>query len=89
MLEAMASGVPPLMTTIAGVPEVVTDRETGILLEPGRPDNIEAAIIELFDDEAFRAELAGNARDYVFNNLTWEQRTERVIRVYDQIAGND
>jgi len=89
MLEAMASGVPPVVTAIAGVPEVVTDRETGLLLKPGRPDEIEAAIIELFDDEAFRAELAGNAQDYVVNNLTWEQRTERVMEVYGQVVGND
>ncbi|MDB9250748.1 glycosyltransferase family 4 protein [Halorubrum ezzemoulense] len=86
MLEAMASGVPPVVTAIAGVPEVVTDRETGLLLEPGRPDEIEAALIELFDDDVFRMELADNARDYVVNNLTWEQRTQKVSDVYQRLS---
>jgi len=85
MLEAMASGVPPVVTAIAGVPEVVTDRETGVLLEPGRSDKIKAAIVELFDDETLRAELARNAREYVVNNLTWEQRTREVSDVYQSV----
>lgn len=85
MLEAMASGVPPVVTAIAGVPEVVTDRKTGLLLEPSRSDQIEAAIVELFDDETFRAELARNAREYVVNNLTWEQRSREVSDVYQNV----
>ena len=85
MLEAMASGVPPVVTAIAGVPEVVTNRETGVLLEPGRSDKIKAAIVELFDDETLRAELARNAREYVVNNLTWEQRTREVSDVYQSV----
>jgi len=89
MLEAMASGVPPIVTSIAGVPEVVTNHETGVLLEPGNPDEVEQAVITLFDDAALRARLATNAREYITENLTWEQRTERVMEVYGQVANND
>lgn len=89
MLEAMASGVPPVITSIAGVPEVVTDRETGILLEPGNPDDIEQAIIELFDDSAFREQLSQNAHEYVVENLTWEQRTKKVIQAYEKVVDNE
>jgi glycosyltransferase involved in cell wall biosynthesis len=89
MLEAMASGVPPVVTAIAGVPEVVTDHETGVLLEPGNPDEVAQAVIELFDDAELRARLATNAREYITENLTWEQRTERVMEVYSQVVTND
>ncbi|WP_081603246.1 MULTISPECIES: glycosyltransferase family 4 protein [unclassified Haloferax] len=85
MLEAMASGVPPVVTAIAGVPEVVTDRETGILLEPGNPDKVEQAISELFEDSELRNQLSENAREYVVSNLTWEQRTKKVIEVYERV----
>jgi len=88
MLEAMASGVPPVVTAIAGVPEVVTDHETGVLLEPGNPDEVAQAVIELFDDAELRARLATNAREYITENLTWEQRTEKVIDVYSQVTTN-
>ncbi|SDR13363.1 glycosyltransferase family 4 protein [Halopelagius longus] len=89
MLEAMASGVPPVVTAIAGVPEVVTDHETGILLEPGNPDEVAQAIIELFDDAELRTRLSKNARDYITENLTWEQRTDKVIRIYSQVVTTD
>lgn len=86
MLEAMASGVPPVVTGIAGVPEVVTDRETGILVEPGNPDEIARAVVELFDDAELRARISEAAREYVTENLTWEQRTEKVMGVYSQVG---
>ncbi|MDT3435568.1 glycosyltransferase family 4 protein [Haloarcula sp. 1CSR25-25] len=86
MLEAMASGIPPVVTAIAGVPEVVTDHETGVLLEPDNPDEVAQAVIELFDDAELRVRLAKNAREYITENLTWEQRTEKVIDVYSQVT---
>jgi glycosyltransferase involved in cell wall biosynthesis len=89
MLEAMASGVPPVVTAIAGIPEVVTDQETGILLEPGQPDEIEQAISELFDDFELQERLSTSARDYAVQNLTWRQRTERVMDVYGQVFSNE
>lgn len=89
MLEAMASGVPPVVTAIAGVPEVVTDHETGIFLEPGNPDEVAQAVIELFDNAELRARLSKNAREFITENLTWEQRTENVIGVYSQVVTDD
>jgi glycosyltransferase involved in cell wall biosynthesis len=89
MLEAMASGIPPVVTAIAGVPEVVTDGETGILLEPGNPDKVEEAITDLFNDIEHQKKLSKNAREYVVKNLTWEQRTEKVIKVYNKITVNE
>jgi glycosyltransferase involved in cell wall biosynthesis len=89
MLEAMASGVPPVVTGISGVPEVVTDHETGVLLEPGNPDEVAQAVIELFDDTDLRKRLSKNARKYMTENLTWEQRTERIMEVYSQVLTND
>lgn len=89
MLEAMAAGVPPVVTGIAGVPEVISDHETGILLEPGKPDEIARAVSELFDNPELRESLAKSAREYVMKNLSWEQRTDKVIDVYSDVADDD
>jgi glycosyltransferase involved in cell wall biosynthesis len=89
MLESMASGVPPVVTNVAGVPEVVSDCENGRLLTPGDPDEIAMAIIELFSSDELRSELAANAREYVTKNLTWNQRTERVIKVYEHLQTDE
>ncbi|WP_080504299.1 glycosyltransferase family 4 protein [Haloarcula amylolytica] len=85
MLEAMASGVPPVVTEIAGVPEVVTDGESGVLLEPGRPDEIEREISILFKNNELRKQLSRNARRYVAENLTWKRRAKKVMNVYSTL----
>jgi len=47
MLEAMALGVPPVVTAVGGVPEVVTDGIDGVLVAPRRPDLLARAYLDL------------------------------------------
>jgi glycosyltransferase involved in cell wall biosynthesis len=61
LLEAMASGVPPVVTRVGGVPEVVTDGEDGLLVEPGDPDGLATCLGKLLADPGRRAELGARA----------------------------
>ena len=47
-----------MSTAVGGVPEVVSDGENGLLVPPGDPAALAAAIARLFDDEALRQRLA-------------------------------
>jgi glycosyltransferase involved in cell wall biosynthesis len=64
VLEAMASGVPVVASAVGGIPELVIDGETGLLVEPGDPRSLAAAIGRLIDDPELRRRLAaaGHAR---------------------------
>lgn len=64
LLEAMARGLPVVATRVGGNPEVVVDGETGLLVEPGLPDDLAAAILRLRrdPDRAHRMGLAGRQR---------------------------
>lgn len=64
-LEAQATGLPVIAERIAGVPEVVADGRTGLLVEPGRPEAFAAAIDALLLDEARRQNLSTDARRFV------------------------
>ena len=64
-LEAQAAGLPVIAERIAGVPEVVADGRTGLLVEPGRPEAFAAAIDALLLDEARRQSLSTDARRFV------------------------
>ena len=64
ILEAMACGLPVVSTTLAGVPEMVLDGETGLLAPPGDATALAAHLIALGEDPALRERLgsAGLAR---------------------------
>lgn len=64
-LEAQAAGLPAVAERIAGVPEVVADRKTGLLVEPDNPQAFAAAIDALLTDPARRQSLAEAARRFV------------------------
>src|SRR2546425_7663344 len=51
-LEAMACETPVVASAVGGILEVVEDGKTGVLVEPGRPDALVAAIRALLEDPA-------------------------------------
>ena len=64
ILEAMATGVPVVASAVGGVPEIVKDGATGLLVPPGDPAALAAALEALLADPALRDRLgaAGQAR---------------------------
>jgi glycosyltransferase involved in cell wall biosynthesis len=64
VLEAMAAGLPVVATRVGGVPELVVDGETGLLVPPADPRALAAALQRLLDEPELRARLgaAGRAR---------------------------
>lgn len=79
-LEAMASGLPVVSTSAAAIPEVVPQRRAGILVPPNSPNAIAAALIELLEQPALRAEYGAFGQDYV-QQFAWERVAERFLRV--------
>jgi glycosyltransferase involved in cell wall biosynthesis len=57
VVEALAVGTPVLATDVGGVTEIVTDGENGLIVPPGKPDALAAAIARYFGDEQLRARL--------------------------------
>jgi glycosyltransferase involved in cell wall biosynthesis len=62
MLEAMAWGLPVIVTPVGGIPEVISDQENGLLVEPGNLDQIMHAMQALTNDESLRLQLGAAAR---------------------------
>jgi len=85
-LEAMAAGKAVLATRVGGVPEVVLDGETGILVLPEDVDALAEGIRRLADDPALRERLgaAGRERARLFS---WDAVTERYLEVYGKVCG--
>ena len=62
VLDAMVLGMPLIATAVGGVPEVVTDGESGLVIPPSDPDALREAIERLIASPAERARLADGAR---------------------------
>jgi colanic acid/amylovoran biosynthesis glycosyltransferase len=65
LMEAMAAGVPVVSTQIAGIPELVEDNISGLLVRPADAEHLAAKIERLLRDGELRAGLARNARERV------------------------
>jgi glycosyltransferase involved in cell wall biosynthesis len=65
LLEAMSAGVPVVASRVGGVPEVVEDGVTGVLVPPGDREALARALERLLDDPVERTRLAATARRHV------------------------
>ena len=70
VLEALASGVPVVSTHVGGVPYIVKDEETALLIPPRSPEVMATAILRLMDDAALARRLIDNGLSEV-QAYTW------------------
>ncbi len=85
ILEAMAMGVPVLSTRVAGVPNLITDRQNGLLAEPGDVDSLSECLRQLAEDVSLRDRLATAGRRTIEENYSFANRMEKVRAVYDRL----
>ena len=71
LIEAMAAGVPVIATDVPGIRDVVRDGVTGLLVPPGDPAALAAAVARLSADPTLRHRLTTAARADVRDRFTW------------------
>jgi glycosyltransferase involved in cell wall biosynthesis len=81
LLEAMASGLPVVATRAGAIPEVVADGETGVLVAPGRPNELAAAFRNL-GDSSLRAQFGAAGRARVTREFTLEKMCRETDALY-------
>lgn len=80
--EAMAHGRPVVATAVGGLPDAIRDGQTGLLVPPGDPAALRAAIERLLGDRALRERLGAAAREHVERELSWEAATSALAALY-------
>jgi glycosyltransferase involved in cell wall biosynthesis len=87
LLEAMAAGVPCVATAVGGVPEIVRDGESGLLVKPGAPSELAGALTRLLDDGPLAQRLAATARGVVAREWSAAAQARRYAALYAELLG--
>jgi glycosyltransferase involved in cell wall biosynthesis len=83
-VEAMACGTPLVASRGGALPEVVGD--CGVLVEPGNPSDLAAALGALLDDEPRRRSLGAAGRRRVEDRFTWRATAAATAEVYAEVT---
>ena len=84
ILEAMAARCPVVATRVGGIPELIKDNKTGLLVEPKDFLALAEAIINLLQDNKKAKEMAYTSRHVAEDNFTVEQMIKRTEGVYEE-----
>jgi len=86
--EAFYLKVPIVATNVGGIPELIKNNVSGILVPPNDPYKLIDAINKLLEDKECSKKLAENGYDFVINNLTWETLLPRYVQFYEKLANS-
>jgi glycosyltransferase involved in cell wall biosynthesis len=86
IMDAMASRLPVVATRTGGIPEVVVDGETGLLVPPRDPAALAEGILRLYRDRELAKKLGQRGYEVVCEKFSAEAMAERVIALYQKIA---
>lgn len=86
ILDAMASRLPVVATKVGGIPEVVINGETGLLVPPRNPSALARAILRLYSDKTLASRLGQKGYELVHRKFSAEAMAEKVVRLYEKIG---
>lgn len=88
LLEAAAAGIPIVASRVGGIPEMVSDADSALLVPPGAPGALADAIARILHDESLGRSLARSARGTLERQHSQQARTATLVNLYRHYAGS-
>ncbi len=88
ILEVMSQKIPVIATRVGGIPEIIKDGETGILVPPKDVKVLKEAIIDLLKNEDLRNKIGERGYIRYKENFTLEKMVEKISKIYEEILFN-
>ena len=85
IIEAMAAARPVVATNVGGVPSLVKDGVTGLLVKPGDTDSLSDAVARLIKDPHLRQDMGREARSRVFPSYDISELVGRINVLYSSL----
>ena len=88
-LEAMAMKVPVVATNVGGLPEIIDNNVTGILVPPGDANSLSRAIVALMNNDELRKKMGVAGRLNVENKFSLENNVRKTEEIYLNVLKAD
>jgi glycosyltransferase involved in cell wall biosynthesis len=85
MVLAMGAALPVVASRVAGIPEVVNDGTTGLLVDAGNSEQLAGALAALMNDAPLRARLGDAARAFVLPRFGVDGYVKSIVNLYDRL----
>jgi glycosyltransferase involved in cell wall biosynthesis len=85
--ESMAMNVPVISSRIGGVPEVVLDRQTGYMFEPGNSAQLAEAVLKLWTDQEAYRRICLQTREVITERFNKEAQFDVFLEYFQRITG--
>jgi L-malate glycosyltransferase len=86
-LEAQACGLPVVASDVGGLPEVLRDGETGLLVPPEQPQALADALLVLLRDQELRERMGRAGREWVCQRYDWQANVTQMLELYQMVTG--
>ena len=86
LMEAQACGLPVLSTLHSGIPEVVADGVSGLLVPEGDAEALAAGLEQLIARSAEWPALGRRGRAHIASNYSLDDWTERLVQLYESVS---
>lgn len=84
-MEAMASGTAVIGTDVGGIPDIIRNEKTGLLIEEKNYKQLAESIVRLLMDSSLREILRQNAREYIKTTYAWEHVSNKFSELYENV----
>jgi glycosyltransferase involved in cell wall biosynthesis len=85
-VEAMASGLPVVVSAVNALSEIISDKETGLTFPPLDAGALADQLQQVLDRRELRRKLGASARDWVARDRTWAHNAARYREIYQRLG---
>jgi len=86
--EAFFLKIPIVATEVGGIPELIKNNQTGILVPPNNPEKLLEAINNVLDDKKLSEKISEEGYKFVVNNLTWGKLLPKYVEFYENLVNS-
>ena len=86
--EAFFLKIPVVGTDVGGIPELIKNNETGLLVPPNNPQKLAESVNKLLENKQNADQLANSGYEFVKNNMIWDVILPKYIELYENLLKN-